>query len=496
MAQQNDPRLSERSCVERETIMQESDQTSLREQVAASLAQLRGIKIDEQAVLSHVIRPEHVMTAISDQDAAEALAPYKPIHLPVPPPAHIYALNVDGFISGIQQELSNAAGGGQPGDVGYVGYEIRLNDLGFPVRSVVNGYAHWPVDGAEDWAPDVRQHVASLSKNITAMAMTKALIAAGLPPDGSTPIIDYLPTYWAKGPNIDQITIAKLLTHTSGITAIAADFQTMKDVIATGVSASDIGKYSYQNVNFTLCRVLLSTITGIVPVDWGSEWVTLRDALWDMAAIQCYADYVAKNIFTPAGVNGPLLQHSPGDALAYPFWLGAAGWNSECLATGAGAYGWHMTAEEVLAVMGTFRRTNAILTPAQAQNMLDYEFGIDNRQSTPLGHVYWKNGYWQQFPGGPAEQAVLFYLPLEMELVVLVNSPLGPNDSSGKLGLLVFDAYNSNIKIVPIKDGMAAAPQLMPTRSTSSAATATSGSKKRRSDPPTSRLTAPRSTPT
>jgi Beta-lactamase len=446
----------------RESIMQELDQTSQLEQVAAALAQLRGIEIDEQAVLSHVIRPAHRITAISDQGAVEALAPHPPVpHPPVPPVAHTYALDMDGFISGIEQELFNAAGGGEPGDVGYVGYEIRLNEGGSLARSAVYGYAHWPADGAEDWAPDVRQHVASLSKNITAMAMTKALIAAGLPPDGSTPIIDYLPTYWAKGPNIDQITIAELLTHTSGITqdtnSTPADFQTMKEVIAAGVSASDIGNHAYRNVNFTLCRVLLATITGELPVDWSAHlgWPWTMDQAWDLVAILYYEGYVARSIFAPAGVNGPSLQHRPADALAYPFYLSEHGWNSLDLSTGAGADGWHMTANEVLAVMGTFRRTNAILTPVQAQNMLDAGFGIDFSNGAPsmktqLGLVYVKSGFWSN-PAGNTEQGVLFYLPQDMELVVLVNSAIGPNDGPyGYLASLVYNAYIRNIKAVPL----------------------------------------------
>ncbi len=44
--------------------------------------------------------------------------------------------------------------------------------------------------------------------------MTRTLAAHNLPP--STKIIDYLPTYWVRGPNIDKITFAQLMTHTSG----------------------------------------------------------------------------------------------------------------------------------------------------------------------------------------------------------------------------------------------------------------------------------------
>ena len=51
--------------------------------------------------------------------------------------------------------------------------------------------------------------------------MTRTLAAHNLP--ASTPIIDYLPTYWAKGPNIDKITFAELMTHTSGFRVTGSD---------------------------------------------------------------------------------------------------------------------------------------------------------------------------------------------------------------------------------------------------------------------------------
>jgi CubicO group peptidase (beta-lactamase class C family) len=64
--------------------------------------------------------------------------------------------------------------------------------------------------------------------------MTRTLAAHGLP--ASTKIIDFLPGYWAKGPNIDQITFAQLMTHTSGFRVTGSDtfFPIMKSQVATG----------------------------------------------------------------------------------------------------------------------------------------------------------------------------------------------------------------------------------------------------------------------
>jgi CubicO group peptidase (beta-lactamase class C family) len=92
--------------------------------------------------------------------------------------------------------------------------------------------------------------VASCSKLVTAIAMTRTLAAHDLP--ASTKITGYLPTYWAKGPNIDKITFAELMTHKSGFRVTGSDmsFPTMKAQVADGVTIANLGVYSYQNWNY------------------------------------------------------------------------------------------------------------------------------------------------------------------------------------------------------------------------------------------------------
>ena len=56
--------------------------------------------------------------------------------------------------------------------------------------------------------------------------------------------------------------------------------------------------------------------------------------------------------------------------------------------------------------------------------MLDDGFGIDVRMETPLGTLYNKNGLWQD-GSGQVEQSLAYFLPQNMELVLLTNSPVG-----------------------------------------------------------------------
>jgi hypothetical protein len=68
--------------------------------------------------------------------------------------------------------------------------------------------------------------------------------------------------------------------------------------------------------------------------------------------------------------------------------------------------------------------------------MLDNEFGIDLKVPTLIGTYYTKNGGWNDGTGpgkGHEEHCVAYFLPQDMELVVLVNSPIGQQRSVSKL---------------------------------------------------------------
>jgi beta-lactamase family protein len=415
--------------------------------LTAALEQIRGVDIDEAAVRAHVMRPDNLLGVSSDRGREGvpvehvALPPPAPVPGPGPAPG-VYGLDAAGFI----QELEGLLTGN------VAGFSARLTENGSSIGLAGQNWAKEPQDGSEAWTPDTRMHVASLSKIVTAIAMTRLLGEAGISP--GTPIIGYLPGYWVKGPDIDQVTFADLLTHTSGLafgaTNSRTDFEWMKEQIAAGTT--HLGQFSYQNMNFGLCRILLATINGNVPVNWfllGSQgglppwWI---DSLWDSSTISAYASYVASEVFAPSDVTGPDFTHDPADALAYNFPV-TSSWNSGNLTTLAGEAGWHMSVNELLQVMATFRRGGTIVSTAQAQVMLDDGFGIDFSVATPLGTYYAKLGGIQD-NAGHQEQGVAFYLPLNMELVVLVNSPVFEGPITDWLYPFVKAAYFAHITYV------------------------------------------------
>jgi CubicO group peptidase (beta-lactamase class C family) len=378
--------------------------------LAAALRRIKGVTVDEAAIRTHVMRPENVVGAISDRGREDV-----PIVQNLPPqPGVSYELNIQGFIDALQSALTNLT----------AGYSLRLRVDGVATLAMVDwNWAKAPQDGSESWTPDVRMHVASLSKIVTAIAMTKLLNDQGMSYD--TPIIGFLPGYWTKGPSVNLITFRQLMDHTSGLafdnTTSGTDFEFMKEQVAAGTT--HLGQYSYQNMNYGLCRILIATINGNIPVDWTYPFPVLNDQAWDSITLQAYQAFVNANVFTPSGVTGATLYHEPADALAYNFPVSGNGWNSGDLTSLAGGTGWHMTLDQVLAVMSTFRRGGTIMSPADAQTMLDDGFGLNWTVTTQLGTYYAKIGGWSG-DGGRMEQSIAFFLPQQMEFVLFVNSPV------------------------------------------------------------------------
>ena len=175
-------------------------------------------------------------------------------------------------------------------------------------------------------------------------------------------------------------------------------------------------------MNFGLCRILIATVNGNISPGTFVTPPNFMDTYWDAITLNLYQNYVHANVFAPSGVTDPTLVHATDDALAYNFPVSGNGWNSGDVTTMAGGAGWHMTVDDVLNVMGTFRRAGTIVSQEQPQTMLDSNFGIDFATSTLLGTLYANNGGWQD-NAGHVEQSVLFYVPEDIELVVLVNSP-------------------------------------------------------------------------
>lgn len=289
--------------------------------------------------------------------------------------------------------------------------------------------------GGKGWTLDTRMHVASVSKLITAIAAVKMLDERWLSFD--TKIGNYVPTYWTMGNNAKDITFRDLLTHKAGFTDAYydGDYMTFKGQLAAGVAASP-GK-NYTNGSFSLVRVLNATMTGAVSRDLQLPAfvpASGRDAIWDNVTSSAFESYVQAKVFTPSGVSGITSTGSAASALAYSTKGDGSGWDSGELQTQLGGAGFRVSVNDMLNVMGAFRRKGTIVSPEKAQQALDAQLGIDVIDETPAGKSYLKNGWWggggQDGAAWHVEQAVACFLPDDMEVVVLVNSNIGAQGAS------------------------------------------------------------------
>lgn len=330
-----------------------------------------------------------------------------------------------------------------------IGYKMQLRQNGSPIWHLVWDWGRRPFDGGEPWTDDTRMHIASLSKFPTAVAMLRALDRHGVSPDAA--IADYLPAYWHRGPRIGRITFRHLLTHTSGFDSGGksnGDFAFMKSMVAAGVAK--LGSWHYENMNFSLCRILLTVLDGALargfqaPLPGLGDLIT--DLIWDVVCLDHYRGYVHAHVFAQAGIADTPMAPTPGrrNALAYVRrGDGGRGWDSGDLLTMAGTAGFHLSTNEVLDVMDRFRRRATILSRRRARWLLDNGFGIDRIDHTGAGTCYYKSGYWTS-GDDKTEQAVLGFLGENMEIAVLVNSRIGAADRN--LMGTIADAYKASLR--------------------------------------------------
>ena len=286
------------------------------------------------------------------------------------------------------------------------GYILHVRQNGTLVHVGAWNWAKTPIDGAKGWNEDTRMHLASVSKLLTALGTYRLLIAKGLSPD--TLIVNYLPSHWAKGPNVNKITFRHLFQHTSGFVtgSSATDYSTMKTRAPRECPASG---YAYENMNYGLCRLLIPIVSGAISKSASYQPNYLNDVIWDLNTINLYRSYMQARCSRRAALRPRFapLATTP-DALAYQF-PANYGWNSGDLKTVAGGAGWRLSMKELLNVMNHMRRKGTIVSATKAQYMLDNNFGIDQGISTSAGKIYNKNGLWRN--NGRTEQCVAYFFP-------------------------------------------------------------------------------------
>lgn len=329
-------------------------------------------------------------------------------------------------------------------DSGCTGYNFSVYRSGVEVASGAGGNARLAVDGpAIPYTKQTRQEIASMTKTITAMAVLQALEDAGLTPS-ATDIEDYLPSFWEKGPNVDTITVAALLSHHSGLldqTTSPNDalmgnlMQTIEDGCIGPIGPHDgfAFDYSYENSNYGLALYVLAYVADPDTMQefeddyYDASSSLVRAAIrfhMDDFVHECFLSYVRANIFAPSDVTTNIdvfdWDSTSQDLRYYNFSdQSIAGATNDDNTSTSGPRGFVMRSEEVVKVMSALEKAQNVSSTVRTW-MKDLELGV-NDYSSGGQTFYYKNGG-NTLSNGLGRETILVLCPSDLQIVVHMNS--------------------------------------------------------------------------
>lgn len=321
-----------------------------------------------------------------------------------------------------------------------VGFSYAINQGGLLERADSRGEIRNEADGSMGMTEHQRINVASISKNLTAVAVLQLVEANGL--SVFDPVGPWLPPAWDLGYGFGDdafVTFYDLLTHRSGVKQSVLLFQQLDAQLSTldlvtwegmelvvdfGVAPSSYGEPEYSNINYALFRA-------IIPALWQAAGGPAFDALDAAEAAALYQSYVGQHLLNASGVHQAACHELflPIEPRYYnanqPDAPGVAGgnWSLRC-----GSGGWVLSAVDLAAVLAHTRYDDAVLSPEMRLAMDTWEMGWQSYPSldghgTFLGHggALW----WGEVAGQrPELNGCVMKFPIQVEAVVLTNSSI------------------------------------------------------------------------
>lgn len=269
-------------------------------------------------------------------------------------------------------------------------------------------------------SPGKEVHVASVSKTLTAIVILRLLEENGLTPD--TEVAPYLPSDWALGDGVADLTFRDFMKHESGFAQIDAgnSYAALRTAIATDVGDRS---FSYKNANFGLMRVLAA---GLMGYDLAQTPFPLTPELLSTAMFLVNA----QDLYDGIGVQVDCRRSDPNPTIHYNFPdSGDPGYLEPDRRTTCGGYGWHISSKELAAVLANLRLTENLISNETRGAMEDAFLGyMDPAEygwiGGDFGVYYMHGGDWLHGSGEAHACAVSF--PIQVQTGLVVNSNLGP----------------------------------------------------------------------
>lgn len=304
------------------------------------------------------------------------------------------------------------------GEIGVVGYAYAIARQGVVLNAGGEGWARAPWEGPSAGRPmtaETHLTIASLSKPLTAVAMMHLRETTDLQLDD--PFYPYLEQKYSDvHPDVEQITIRQLLTHTSGwnqgcelpsnhpeyspcLTCSNLTTLFTKPVLAPGAKR-------YDNVNFCVLREVIEAVSK-----------------------QSYIEYVTDEVLSAMGIMGMSCKPNPENATLYYSLDYPPGSHAQFMygstfgdfTPSCSAYGWYGSALDLARFLAHVRY-HSLLSKSTTDEMLFNKLGWGKAYSSRGPH-YGHLGAWTS--GGPAYRGfvgVLMLCPDEIDAVLLLNT--------------------------------------------------------------------------
>lgn len=360
--------------------------------------------------------------------------------------------SMDTFVTNIRDAL----------DGNCVGYGFAINNAGALARSGGGGSRQLKNNPANNLAMSARRrmHTASVTKNITATAVVKAMLDRDIEP--AALIRDFLPTQWTIHGTVDHLQIRDLLTHKSGFNTFASDphYSTLRALMENPPDlANPIPDNAYDNRNFGLFRLILpymvcpQVMANAEAEGWAAQDY---DGAVDQATQEYYKLLVRHYVFNPMGMRNMNCAPNPNNSkrtmcYMWPNPSPAQAQDGGDRSDEAGGEGWVMSARQ-LAKYLRFRRYNTDFLPADAREMMDENyFGwrkIQGDQGAYLEHggAYggWDADQGKCVPGSGPVSTQIMQFPIHIEAAIMVNSFVSGCNTGPGLNRILADAFDAS----------------------------------------------------
>ncbi len=288
-------------------------------------------------------------------------------------------------------------------DVKSVGYAYAINLNGQLKKKGAGGYAVLGKDlGTPNipglpQSPDKRMNIASVTKTLTAATVLKIL------QDDPNVSVDskiepFLPSTWAKGAGVNNLTFRKLLSQLSGMNNNVGgntDVASLKKWIKDGVTRPE-NEALYINANLAIFRIIIPFMK-MSPQNrvYFSNMAKTSEAQFDPAMSLFYMAEVNNLILKPMGIlNAGCKNTDPLPTRLYHKGNNAKGYVTGDWALVAGGGGWYLSAVDLARFLAHLRFNNQILSPATRKMMDDGFLGWRKSGGSPTGDhgVYLAHG--------------------------------------------------------------------------------------------------------